>query len=427
MNTAGLSPPRILGAHPKAVGNIGTRSESIPTLPRRRRGMQLGEPTTDYESIADHRSQTNRSSRYSSFAIATIVAATLIFFAQREHELSALRAENAQLRSARVPSATIVATTAKAEAAATKTAESAVMTASTAAEGMAATAAAEICTCEDAEKSPLLLEYAYRSGLCPGAPENLGPSFATEDCLEDINAEYNFEGDFNGARPVLFDASTAHEFEVFHGVRFARLPAGEVTRQWECSEATGCHDCDPLNQPHQCTASRGFAMLWVPEGATADTPRLLYVHGGSWLTGSPVSASYAPFCAMIAKMSGYPVLAIDYPLAPIGTFETILAEVGKSVHWLATHDPAQLVHMGGAGGLVENADAARTPLESAPMLFISGDSSGGGTATSALLAQSSPDGLPNAGAATISGGVLFSPWLNLRCDTPSYVSQVRSE
>ena len=57
------------------------------------------------------------------------------------------------------------------------------------------------------------------------------------------------------------------------------------------------------------------------------------------------------------------------------------------------------------------------------MLFIAGDSSGGGSATSALLAQSSPAGLPSADGARLSGGVMFSPWLNLPCDTPSYVSQ----
>lgn len=33
-------------------------------------------------------------------------------------------------------------------------------------------------------------------------------------------------------------------------------------------------------------------------------------------------------------------------------------------------------------------------------------------------------GLPNARGAVLSGGVLFSPWLNLRCDTPTYVSQL---
>jgi len=62
-------------------------------------------------------------------------------------------------------------------------------------------------------------------------------------------------------------------------------------------------------------------------------------------------------------------------------------------------------------------------LETAPMMFIAGDSSGGGSATAALLAQSS-GGLPGAGGATLSGGVLYSPWLNLPCDTPSYVSQI---
>ena len=69
-------------------------------------------------------------------------------------------------------------------------------------------------------------------------------------------------------------------------------------------------------------------------------------------------------------------------------------------------------------------EQATHALTSSPKLFISGDSSGGGTAASALLAQSSPKGLPHSLGAAYSGGVLFSPWLNLLCDTPSYVSQI---
>lgn len=273
------------------------------------------------------------------------------------------------------------------------------------------------CTCQQASKSPLLLEYAYRDGVCPGAPADLGPGFATTDCLEDINKEYNFEGAFNGARPVVFNASTAREFPVFNGVQFARLPPDEVTERWTCSKANGCYDCDAKSAPAQCSDARGFAMLWVPHGSTAQTPRILYVHGGSWLTGSPTSQSYAPFCAMIATKSGMPVLAIDYTLAPLGNFSRILRQLGAAVHWLATHDPTRIV----AG---ESAADAHVPPESAPLLFIAGDSSGGGSATSALLAQASPGGLPGARGARLSGGVLFSPWFNLRCDTPSYVSQI---
>eukprot|EP00966_Prymnesium_polylepis_P230118 5324700-Prymnesium_polylepis.1 len=174
---------------------------------------------------------------------------------------------------------------------------------------------AQTCTCEQASRSPLALEYAYRSGICKGSPPELGPDDDTTKCLYAVHAEYNGHGKFNGAEPENYNESTAHKYPVFDGVNHTRLPAGEVTDAWSCREDNGCSDCDP-SSPRQCSDERGFAYLWVPSSATNTTPRILYVHGGSWTSGSPESASYAPFCAMIARQTKMPVLAIDYTLAP---------------------------------------------------------------------------------------------------------------
>lgn len=59
-----------------------------------------------------------------------------------------------------------------------------------------------------------------------------------------------------------------------------------------------------------------------------------------------------------------------------------------------------------------------------PPLFIMGDSSGGGSALSALIAQASPAGLPGAGSARFSGGVFYSPWINLNSNGPTYQSNL---
>ena len=273
-----------------------------------------------------------------------------------------------------------------------------------------------ICTCEEASKNPLAQEYAYRSGICTSDTRQLGADPVTTECQYAVHAEYNGNGKFNGAEPEIFNASEAHNYRCFDGITPIFLPAGEVTAPWSCTADNSCGDCDPLGpHPEQCSTARGYAMLWVPRNATATTPRILYVHGGSWLYGSPKSASYAPFCATIAQRTGMPVLTIDYTLAPVANFSKILVQVGTALKWLATHDPTR------AGR--DGAGRAATPLRDAPMVFIAGDSSGGGTATSALLAQAAGS-LPGAGGAKFSGGVLYSPWLNLACDTPSYVSQI---
>ena len=47
-----------------------------------------------------------------------------------------------------------------------------------------------------------------------------------------------------------------------------------------------------------------------------------------------------------------------------------------------------------------------------------------GTAVSALVAQASPSGLPQANGATLAGGVAYSPWINLRSNVPTYYSEL---
>jgi acetyl esterase/lipase len=128
--------------------------------------------------------------------------------------------------------------------------------------------------------------------------------------------------------------------------------------------------------------------------------------------GSPFTTGYAPFAAKLARETKMPVLAIDYWLAPIGNFSLILGQVGAAVAYLAKPES------------VPGVPPSAPPPTS---IFIAGDSSGGGSALSALVAQASPGGLPNAGAARLAGGVLYSPWINLLCDTPSYATQAYSK
>ena len=135
--------------------------------------------------------------------------------------------------------------------------------------------------------------YAYRTGICSSDTRQLGPDPVTTTCQHAVHAEYNGNGRFNGAEPEIFNTSTAHSYRCFDGVAPIFLPAGEVTTPWSCTADNGCSDCDPDGpHPEQCSTARGYAMLWVPDGANASTLRILYVHGGSWPYGSPWSVSY---------------------------------------------------------------------------------------------------------------------------------------
>lgn len=116
-------------------------------------------------------------------------------------------------------------------------------------------------------------------------------------------------------------------------------------------------------------------------------------------TGSPESLSYAPFCAHLASLSNLPILAVDYPLLPNGTVDEVLAQIGRALHWLHTHEPRDMVTPSTGGGESETKGGV------APRILIVGDSSGGGSAASALLAQAQ-GGLEGAGEARLSGAVL---------------------
>ncbi|CAK0833462.1 unnamed protein product [Prorocentrum cordatum] len=146
---------------------------------------------------------------------------------------------------------------------------------------------------------------------------------------------------------------------------------------------------------------RGTDQMWVPDGATCASPRMLYIHGGSWMYGSPFTTGYPQLASRLAAATGAVVLLPDYPLVPVGNYTSILRHAIEALRWLADHGPHEGCSSHG----------------SAP-LFVGGDSSGGGSALSLVLQlQADPDLLPGV---RIAGAFFFSPWTNLMCNTPEY-------
>eukprot|EP00927_Polykrikos_kofoidii_P049220 TRINITY_DN43314_c0_g1_i1.p1 TRINITY_DN43314_c0_g1~~TRINITY_DN43314_c0_g1_i1.p1 ORF type:complete len:448 (-),score=56.73 TRINITY_DN43314_c0_g1_i1:61-1404(-) len=166
---------------------------------------------------------------------------------------------------------------------------------------------------------------------------------------------------------------------------------------WSCTEDTDCDD--------DLKGERGIGRLWYPAGASCSTPRILYVHGGSWMYGSPHTSGYPALCSRIASATQFVVFVPDYPLIPIGNASTIIGHILFMLDQLSFHGP--------------HGDCSNAPT---PPLFIGGDSSGGGTAFSALVAtvQDATSWAPGRGRQKLSGAFLFSPWTNLKCDTPDY-------
>ncbi|MBI2441768.1 MAG: alpha/beta hydrolase [Lentisphaerae bacterium] len=134
----------------------------------------------------------------------------------------------------------------------------------------------------------------------------------------------------------------------------------------------------PANRDVKCIRSQIDAMPceWVlAPGADPDL-RLLYLHGGGYVSGS--GASYLPLAAHISAAAQCAVLLPDYSLAPEHRFPAALEDCIRAHEWMIASGP----------------DGPAT----AKATFIAGDSAGGGLTLATLLAlrdRSRP--LPKAG------------------------------
>lgn len=123
---------------------------------------------------------------------------------------------------------------------------------------------------------------------------------------------------------------------------------------------------EPADSRVKCVRAQidGIPCEWVlAPGADPDL-RLLYLHGGGWVSGS--GANYLPLAAEISAASKCAVLLPDYRLAPEHPFPSGLEDCVRAHVWLVANGP--------------NGPA------SARATFIAGDSAGGNLTLATLLA-----------------------------------------
>lgn len=130
---------------------------------------------------------------------------------------------------------------------------------------------------------------------------------------------------------------------------------------------------------------------WVQAAGARPDHRILYVHGGSWMSGSP--DGYRPLAARISRETGCAVFVVDYRLAPEHPFPAGLDDCADAWRWLAANGP-------------ESAAPAA-------VLHLVGDSAGGNLAlATALRLRDGGERLPDAVAA-------LSPAVDLTWQSPS--------
>ena len=125
----------------------------------------------------------------------------------------------------------------------------------------------------------------------------------------------------------------------------------------------------------------GVPALWVKAEEANPAQTLLFLHGGGYCQGSPMS--HRGLAASLSRTCRAQVLLLDYRLAPEHPFPAPVEDAETAYRWL----------------LEKGADPTR--------LCIAGDSAGGGLTVAALTL------LRDAGLPLPAAGICLSPWTDM--------------
>jgi len=96
------------------------------------------------------------------------------------------------------------------------------------------------------------------------------------------------------------------------------------------------------------------ARLYVPDGLPTGSPLLVFLHGGSWVTGS--LNTHEVLCRYLALHAGVRVVSVDYRLAPENPFPAAVDDALTSFRYATAHagdwgaDPAAVAMGGDSAG-----------------------------------------------------------------------------
>ena len=131
--------------------------------------------------------------------------------------------------------------------------------------------------------------------------------------------------------------------------------------------------------------ANGVPGEWVTVAESDPNRRLLYVHGGGYVIGSPVT--HRRLCEDIAKAGGCAVLNLDYRLAPEHPYPAAVEDAIAGLRFIQSNGP----------------DGA----EAADSTFVAGDSAGGGLTLATLLS------VREQGVALPNAAIGISAWTDL--------------
>ncbi|MEM7359848.1 MAG: alpha/beta hydrolase [Pseudomonadota bacterium] len=140
--------------------------------------------------------------------------------------------------------------------------------------------------------------------------------------------------------------------------------------------------------------ANGVACEWAIAPGVDPKRRILFLHGGAFVLGSPKGHRF--FADKLSHLANAAVLSVDYRMLPENKRQLATQDAQNAYHWILSHGP----------------DGA-TPLD---FLMVAGDSAGGNLA---LMVS----GWSKTGAARKPDGVIgFSPSTDTTLAAPTFVS-----
>jgi acetyl esterase/lipase len=134
--------------------------------------------------------------------------------------------------------------------------------------------------------------------------------------------------------------------------------------------------------------ANGVRAEWVRAAGARPDSVVLYLHGGGYIVGSPLSHRH--LVAELGRAAEAAALSLDYRLAPEHPFPAAVEDAVTAYAWLLDQ------------GISPN------------RIVIAGDSAGGGLTVATMLL------LRDRGIALPAGGVCISPWADLTISAESY-------
>lgn len=150
----------------------------------------------------------------------------------------------------------------------------------------------------------------------------------------------------------------------------------------------------------QPVAADGIPAEWVAFPGANPADRILYLHGGGYVSGS--AAAYREFTSELSQATGCVLLAPDYRLGPEHPYPAAVEDAVAAYRWMQQNHP----------------NGTRQP---ALRTFIMGDSAGGGLTLATLVA------LRAAGHSLPTGAITISAYTDLAHTGPSMHTRVAAD